>query len=105
MGPLSLSGDKEGPVSSLKRRDSITTTSRDRSGHKLQLDTQVVSSPLRGSPIDSAQNTIRAAALQKEEERAQAAKLISEQLKLLYLRTQRPDRASRCLRLQDEQGT
>ncbi|KAL6823277.1 intracellular serine protease [Trichoderma camerunense] len=103
MGPSSLSGDKEGPASSLKRRDSITTTSRDRGGYKLQLDTQVVSSPLRGSPIDSAQNTIRAAALQKEEERAQAAKLISEQLKLLYLRTQRPDRASRCLRLQDEQ--
>lgn len=43
---------------------------------------------------------------QKEEDkdRQQAAKMISERLKLLYLRTQKPDCVSRCLHLQGERG-
>ncbi|KAJ4256271.1 hypothetical protein NW762_009351 [Fusarium torreyae] len=49
----------------------------------------------------SAQHTLEAF-LKREEEKRQASARISEQLKLLYLRTQRPDRASRYLHFQDE---
>ncbi|RFU81524.1 intracellular serine protease [Trichoderma arundinaceum] len=107
MGPPRLPVDRLGLVGSgVKRRDSIplVSASRDREGHKLYLDTQVEPSSGRGSPIPSAQSAINSI-LQKEEEQAEAAKNISEQLKLLYLRTQTPDRASRSLRIQDEQGT
>lgn len=100
----SLPRDMAGLFGSIKRGDSIAPISRDREGHKLHLNTQLKPSSVQESLTNSTHNTLNAA-LQKEEERAQAAKLISEELKLLYLRTQRPDRAARCLRIQDEQGT
>jgi ankyrin repeat protein len=106
MAPPSLPGDRAGLLGyGLKRKDSIqiVSASRDREDLKLYLNTQVEPSSGRDSPTVLTQNAIHSIR-QREDEQIEAAKNISEQLKLLYLRTQRPDLASRCLRVQDEQG-
>ena len=69
-------------------------------------DTRQRSSPIvEGMRLVPTQNAVDMLH-QKEEDkdRQQAAKMISERLKLLYLRTQKPDCVSRCLHLQGERG-
>ncbi|KFG80924.1 intracellular serine protease [Metarhizium anisopliae] len=106
MGPP-LPRDRTEPLPGLRRRVSMPVAAATPDGKppSLSLNTQHPCPPAAGvdeSPLDAPVNGIDAA-LQRDEERDQAAGQIAQLLKLFYLRTQMPERASRCLHVQDEQ--
>ena len=93
------------PGTGIKRQDSLQVPTTPREGFTFALipvDTGSTTDERAGS--GTAQAALLDSFRQREEEREQAAKVIGEQLKLLYLRTQRPDRVSHCLQVQDELG-
>lgn len=102
--PLRDRGEPAGP--GIKRRDSsrVRSTPQDREIPASPLNRrQVGSSAAEGQALAPTQNTIDLLR-QRDEQREKAAKVISEQLKLLYIRMLRPERVSHCLHVQDERG-
>ena len=100
-------GEPMPPGIGIKRRDSsqVPTTPHEGEAPTLSLDRRPAGSIAGDKPrLGTAQAALLDSLRQREEEREQAAKVIGEQLKLLYLRTQRPDRVSHCLQVQDERG-
>ncbi|KAL7904225.1 intracellular serine protease [Trichoderma velutinum] len=84
-----------------KRRNSYQAISRDAETNEMHRNAQISHFSVLESQFDLTKTTVKVTS-QQEEERAEAANLIREQLKLLYLRTKTPNYAARCLHLPGE---